>query len=402
MSDFRDRHDIPLASAVHFYAGLLEKSAADVTEVNPDVGEGQGPPVKVRGGQSMLPGPSRPEIDPQALATEAQADEVAKERIIQVLDERLGQATGALQAAEQQASQSQQELTQLQEQAAQAQEQLQMQIQQEQMAKEQATQESIAAREDAMTVRDSSVRLRQAMQAYRENLINMTMQDPTPPDLQHQPPMPMQPAAVAPPQEVGPDGMPVNPMAAQGGQPAPAGPPPGALPPQMAPQPAPQKPPVGPAGALNNKTKPKTPGVSAGAKTKTSAMNSDTTARIVGALLGAGAFAGVQGLSAKTGNDGKSFSERHAQQRLEGLREHMRQRRGGPSTADQFKEGILQHQAHIAETSRKNPQAAAILAGLTGAAGGAMLAPSIRDLSLKLVQGLAKRASVNSRYVYPR
>lgn len=408
---FDEPHEIPLEKVASFFGAVyaatlpheevMAKLAESVEQVDPSMGDEstEGPPVPVETGKSVLPGPEKPKIDKPELAQEAMAEEATKDRIIQALDQRVGQLTGAMQAAEQGAAQMQQQTAELQQQGAMAQEQLQQQLMQSQATQEQAQQESMAAREDAMAARDGAVRLRQAMQAYRENLANLAMQDPTPPDQQVQQPLPpggpqqavaeqqqaeqaqMQQQAAE--QRAAQQGGGEQPQAAAAGGPSTA---------------APQKAAVGPGQQLpsqQNQPKPKTPSLQQGAMAKQGAMNPDTTARIIGALLGAGTFAGIQGMSAKKGKSGQSYSETKFGGKLDAHRGLMKDRAGGPSAVDKLREGVLQHQKHIARTSREHPQAAAVLAALAGAAGGALIAPSVRNAGKHLLNAVIKKGHVD-------
>lgn len=386
----RPAFTMPAESAMDFFVSLkrgeIAKEASELATNDPgeaSVTEDEtGPPVEIVDPPSGLPGRVPSEPPPPAWVMKELVEENATlSNAIEALEQQAGEASQAAEAASQQAQTSGEQAAQAGEQAAQVSQHLQM-----------AQQEGMAAKEQAMQAQEGSMRLRQAVQGYREQLLNLALQDPTPPELVVAAPG-QPPVAGQPPQEgaVGPDGAPVPPQG-QPGAPPPAppagappagpaaqaagvpGPPPmgmpgpgGApMPPGGAPTPAPG---MGQPQGVKPVAQPKQP------KVKQSSVSAATKARILGALAGAGALGTAQALSSRSGASGKSGTELGLEARVAELRAQHKNR--PPGALGKHRLSGKQHQLAVARTNREHPRAATGLAALLGAGTGALAAPHV-------------------------
>lgn len=300
-------------------------------------------------------------------ALDAAAGENETQHFRQIAEEaqnQLQQMEQALAEAQQASEQAMQQAGMAQQQAEAATAQLQEQAQQSSMEKQQLSDESLGAK-------DTIMQLRQAMQAYRENLQQLALQDPTAqtgpsPEEQGMEPTPGQiqglmaekqmskeeeEKAKAEEQAIAEEEAAAAEEAAANGE-----------------------------GIESEEAPVQAEKVSAVRYLWKEKHASDLSTRALGAAIGAIGGAGIQALSDRKNKDGKSEKELILQAKLESLQQNK-----NPTAMDKHKINLARTLADTAKINREHPGSAAALAALTGSTAGAYLAPSIKRLAGRLM-----------------
>jgi len=276
------------------------------------------------------------------------------------MQNQLEQATMALQQTQMQAQQAAQQAQMAQMQADQATAQLQQQSQQDAAEKEQLNAEALEAKQNIM-------QMRQAMQAYRENLQQLALQDPT--------------AMAGPsPEEQGLSA--AQELAAQNAdkevvdQAAEA-----EKAQQDAAEQAAQVDQAAAKEALKDEAQAQEKMSSAIPELLAKEAAPDWAIRAMGAAIGAAAGGGIQALSDRKGPSGMSAKERMLRAKLRQLNS-----KKNLSPIDLHMKTMTRALADTAKINRENPGSAAAMAALTGAVAGSTLAPSAVNIGRKLLR----------------
>lgn len=300
----------------------------------------------------------------EQLAQEMMADEAADQnaadyykQMAEEANAQLEEAQQAIQEAQMTAEQASQQAQMSQAQADQATQQLQAQSQQDAAEKEQLNAQALDAKQNIM-------QMRQAMQAYRENLQQLALQDPTAmagpsPEEQGMPPsdavqaMGADEDAVEETEEAEKAEAEAKLQKAQAAN---------AVDKEVMEQQAPQPPPA--------------PGQPAAMGKQSSAipellMEKGATNRFLGAMAGAAGGAGIQALSDRKGPRGISEKERVLKSKLQSL-----QSKKNKTVFDKHMMTMTKAMHDTAKINRQHPGSAAAMAAITGAIAGATLAPT--------------------------
>jgi hypothetical protein len=312
-----------------------------------------------------------------ALQEEDQLDQAAMENELEYYRQLAEEASTAAEEMSQQLQQMQMQMDQSGQMAQMAQMQADQATQQATMQAQQDAQEKQMLSEESLAKGESLMQLRQAMQAYRENLQQLALQDPT----AAAGPSPMEQGMPTSPEEAAmAEQMGAEPMGAEemGGMPPEAG---GAPPEMLAEEQA------APPSAPPKKSPPKkeekkegggNSGVTVNVEKKSSALpellkeSSDFSTRMIGAAIGAAGGAGLQALSDRPGTGGMSMKERVLRAKFE----HYQQKKN-PTVFDKHMMNITRAMADTAKVNREHPGSAAAMAAIGGAVAGATLAPTV-------------------------
>ena len=350
--------------------GLAAQGRA-VTPMEPNVVKPSGAPTPEDLEYEQAMGQLKEDMALDEAAAQNEAEhyrQVAEESQMQLqqMEQALAEAQQAAQQATQQADMSQQ-------QADAASQQLQGQAQQDAAEKEQLNEEALGAR-------DTIMKMRQAMQAYRENLQQLALQDPI--------------AQAGPsPEEQGMEMAPSEAMAASGADEKAVR---EAEEAENAEAEANMQSAQAEQAAGEEATKQKEQQAAAKeaeamrqGPTKTSTVRRlwlekralGLKTRALGAALGAAGGAGIQALSDRKSKGGMSEKERVLKAKLQHLKAVK-----DPSVLQQHKRTITRALADTAEINRKHPGSAAAMAAITGALAGATLAPSVKRLAGRMIR----------------
>lgn len=334
-----------------------EMMAAGAMPAGPRVAPPSGAPTP----EDLARAEAEAQLEEEMMADEL-ADQSAADYYKQLAEEasaQLEQATQAIQEAQMAAEQASQQAQMSQQQADMATQQLQQQSQQDSAEKQQLNEEALNAKQNIM-------QMRQAMQAYRENLQDLALQDPTAmagpsPEEQGMPPSDAMEA-------MGADQDAVNEaeQAEKAQQEA-----------QLQTAQAQQK-------AEEEASKQQAAEEQAAAEEEAAAQeatktSADWTTRALGAAIGAAGGAGIQALSDRAGPGGMSDKETALRSKLRSL-----QAKKNPTVIDKHMTTMTRALADTAKINREHPGSAAAMAAITGAIAGAALAPT----ASKLTRGL--------------
>jgi len=298
----------------------------------------------------------------EQLEQEAALDQAAQQneadhyrQVAEEMGAQLQEAQAVTQDAQMAADQASQQAQMAQQQADQATMQLQQQSQQDAMEKEQLNEQALSAKQNIM-------QMRQAMQAYRENLQQLALQDPT--------------AMAGPsPEEQGmPEAGGAPPMPGQAGKEIQQA--------QKAEQEAQmQAAQADEAAAQEQAKQEEQEAVQEQAEAENQVKHSSFRTRAVGAMIGAGAGAGIQALSDRRGGGGTSLKENMLRTKLK----HLKAKKN-PTALDKHMTVATRALHDMARINRQHPGSAAAMAAISGAVAGAHLAPSVVKLQRSLTK----------------
>lgn len=323
---------------------------------------------------------ARAEADAQ-LEQELMADQAAEQsaadyykQMAEDAQAQLGEAEQAAQMAQQQAYQASQQAQMTQQQLDAATQQMQQQTQQDAVEKEQLNEQALGAKQQIM-------QMRQAMTAYRENLQQIALQDPTAmagPSPEEQG-MPSAGGAPPLPGEAGKE-MQEAQKAEQEAQLQGA---------QAAEAAAAEQAKAEEQAAMEEEAAAQQQAAQEeqAAAEQAAAMGKQSSAipellkeasfdRAVGAMIGAAGGAGIQALSDRKGPRGISDKERVLKAKLQGL-----QSKKNKTVFDKHMMTMTRAMHETAKINRQHPGSAAAMAAITGAIAGATVAPTVGKLA---------------------